>query len=77
MPADSCESPPALSAHGGHVESADLLMERGANIEEANGEGYSPIMEAAREGHEKMAALLLAHGQYSVGKSLLQFAKEP
>jgi ankyrin repeat protein len=63
MPADSFESPLTLAACGGHVELANLLLERGANIEEANDEGYTPLMEAAREGHEEMVALLLAHGE--------------
>ena len=35
---------------------------RGANIEEVNDEGYTPLMEAAREGHEEMVALLLSQG---------------
>ena len=34
----------------------------GANIEEVNDEGYTPLMEAAREGHEEMVALLLSQG---------------
>jgi ankyrin repeat protein len=42
---------------------ASLLIERGANLEEVNDEGYTPLMEAAREGHEEMVALLLAHGK--------------
>jgi len=63
MPTDSFESPLTLAACGGHVELANLLIERGANLEEANDEGYTPLMEAAREGHEEMCALLLAHGK--------------
>ena len=39
-----------------------LLFFRGANIEEVNDEGYTPLMEAAREGHEEMVALLLSQG---------------
>lgn len=50
MPTDSFESPLTLAACGGHVELAMLLLERGANIEEVNDEGYTPLMEAAREG---------------------------
>ena len=67
MPADSFESPLTLAACGGHVELALLLIERGANLEEVNDEGYTPLMEAAREGHEEMVALLLAHGKWVYG----------
>ena len=64
MPSDSYESPLTLAACGGHMELASLLLERKANVEEANDEGYTPLMEAAREGHEDMCALLLAHGSF-------------
>jgi ankyrin repeat protein len=47
---------------GGHVDLAMLLIERGANIEEVNDEGYTPLMEAAREGHDEMVSLLLTQG---------------
>ena len=39
MPADSFESPLTLAACGGHVELADLLIKRGAFLEEVNDEG--------------------------------------
>jgi FOG: Ankyrin repeat len=63
MPTDSFESPLTLAACGGHVDLALLLIERGANIEEVNDEGYTPLMEAAREGHEEMVCVLLQKGK--------------
>jgi hypothetical protein len=36
MPVDSFESPLTLAACGGHVELAQLLIDRGANIEEVH-----------------------------------------
>uniref|UniRef100_A0A803Y096 Uncharacterized protein n=1 Tax=Meleagris gallopavo TaxID=9103 RepID=A0A803Y096_MELGA len=57
MPADSFESPLTLAACGGHVELAALLIERGANLEEVNDEGYTPLMEAAGWGAEHLRAV--------------------
>ena len=45
MPADSFESPLTLAACGGHVELAQLLIERGAHLEEVNDEGYVPLLQ--------------------------------
>lgn len=75
MPTDSFESPLTLAACGGHVDLALLLIERGANIEEVNDEGYTPLMEAAREGHEEMVGVLLNKGMlkrfsYKIQKKL-------
>ena len=72
MPADSFECPLTLAACGGHVELAMLLLERGANIEEVNDEGYTPLMEASREGHEEMVALLLSQVNNTVNCILYQ-----
>lgn len=62
----------------GHVELAMLLLERGANIEEVNDEGYTPLMEAAREGHEEMVALLLSQVQIiaNLEKKMLMVMKK-
>ena len=62
MPADSFESPLTLAACGGHVELAMLLLERGANIEEVNDEGYTPLMEAASGGYVEVGRVLLDKG---------------
>jgi ankyrin repeat protein len=55
-----------------------LLLERGANIEEVNDEGYTPLMEAAREGHEEMVALLLSQVQIiaNLEKKMLMVMKK-
>jgi ankyrin repeat protein len=39
-----------------------LLCERGANLEEPNDEGYTPLMEASREGHMEVVEFLLDKG---------------
>ena len=62
MPMDSFESPLTLAACGGHYELAALLISRGADLEEVNDEGYTPLMEGAREGHEEVVKLLVEHG---------------
>ena len=51
-----------------------LLLERGANIEEVNDEGYTPLMEASREGHEEMVALLLSQGQSNTDQVTITLA---
>lgn len=62
MPEDSFESPLTLAASGGHTELAKLLLSSGANIDEANDEGYTPLMEAVREGHLPLVQFLLDEG---------------
>lgn len=62
MPEDSFESPLTLAASGGHTDLAKLLLSSGANIEEANDEGNTPLMEAVREGHLPLVQLLLEEG---------------
>ncbi|KAG5326936.1 4CL1 ligase, partial [Acromyrmex heyeri] len=46
------------------VNLAQLLIERGANIEDVNDDGYTPLMQAALENNEEMVALLEDLVQY-------------
>lgn len=39
-----------------------LLLDHGADVEEPNDEGYTPLMEASREGHKTVVELLLNRG---------------
>ncbi|KAA8564870.1 hypothetical protein EYC84_010641 [Monilinia fructicola] len=44
------------------ANSINLLLERGANIEEKNGYGYTALMSAAYEANEEIVSLLLSKG---------------
>jgi ankyrin repeat protein len=47
---------------GGHVELAELLLDRGGDISAADAWNYAPLHHAAYEGDAALVALLLAHG---------------
>jgi ankyrin repeat protein len=54
---------PLLSAAGtGCVDVARLLIERGANVNAKDHDGWTPLMKAAQAGHTEMVELLLEHG---------------
>lgn len=73
MPTDSFESPLTLATCGGHKELAALLIERGANLEEVNDEGYTSLMEAVREGDKDMVSLLVQHGKLCTHQLIIRF----
>jgi ankyrin repeat protein len=50
------------AARGGLIEAVDLLIERGAPLEEAGGDGFTPVLMAALEGHSSIVARLIAAG---------------
>ena len=66
--ADSCDwdsevSPLMQAAGEGHTDIAELLLERGAEVNAEDGCGnWTPLHYAAHAGNLKMARLLLAHG---------------
>lgn len=60
----SLDTPLSVAVFNGHVDFVLLLIEHGANIDEVNDEGYTPLMEAAREGYFDMVSTLLIKGTY-------------
>lgn len=50
-----------LACCKGYLEAVEFALKRGANIECAT-LGYTPLMEAALNGHEKVVKLLVDHG---------------
>jgi ankyrin repeat protein len=54
---------PLLSAAGsGCLDVAQLLIDRGANVNAKDGDGWTPLIKAAQAGHAEMVQLLLDHG---------------
>lgn len=55
-------TPLHYAAEAGNVESARLLLERGADLEAQDGDGHSPLHIAAIMSHPKMVEFLIARG---------------
>lgn len=47
---------------GGHEHVVRVLLQSGANVEDHNENGHTPLMEAASAGHVPVAKTLLGHG---------------
>lgn len=47
---------------GGHENVVRVLLDNGANVEDHNENGHTPLMEAASAGHVQVAKILLEHG---------------
>ncbi len=57
-----------IAALGDHVDMAEVLLERGADLNAANGAGMNPLHIAAAEGHVAMLRWLLVRGANAVAK---------
>ena len=51
-----------IAAGEGHKEIAELLIEKGADVNAKNERSWTPLHIAARSGHEEIADLLRKHG---------------
>jgi ankyrin repeat protein len=51
-----------LCGHHGRLKAAQLLVDRGADVNCRDAAGYTPLISAAANGHYKIVALLLAKG---------------
>ena len=58
-------SPLALAADCGYRDVVDALIERGAEVNNFDKDGYSPITWASQRGHQDIAHILQAHGAIS------------
>jgi len=47
---------------GGHLEVVEILLHAGANVEDHNENGHTPLMEAASAGYVNVAKVLLENG---------------
>ncbi len=54
------QTPLHLAASEGHVEVGSLLLSKGANVDEKDNAGLTPL--AASQGHVEMGSLLLSKG---------------
>ena len=50
------------AAHNNSLETAKLLIDRGAQVNRADHRGETPLDDAIKERHRKMQALLRRHG---------------
>ncbi|VDL59696.1 unnamed protein product [Hymenolepis diminuta] len=65
--------PPLFAAiYGNRVITAKFLIAKSADVETRNQGGYTPLMEAAKRGHEGMMRILLEAGADTNAKSRLE-----
>ena len=61
-PIPGAKTPLLYAAREGHVEVARLLLDAGANIEQADADGVTPLLAAVINEHAELAALLIDRG---------------
>ena len=67
-------TPLHIAAAGGGVEAVDVLIELGSAVSPLDASGNTPLDDALRQGHAKVAVLLEAKGAYS-GVSIRKLAQ--
>ncbi len=60
-------TPLALAASAGHLQTVELLLRHGADVNMPSGNGNTPLIYAIANGHIEIVELLLAHGTPILG----------
>ena len=55
-------TPLIIASSAGHMDIVQMLVEKGAKVNEVTDEGRSPLLYAASKGRENIASFLLSHG---------------
>lgn len=66
------ESLLALASRGGHVETVDYLVQKGALINSRSLYGWTPLHLVAGKGHADIMRVLLAHGAEADSRSAFE-----
>jgi uncharacterized protein len=61
-PIPGAMSPLLYAARDGRIESATLLLDRGASIDQTDANGITPLLSAISNNHPEMAQMLIARG---------------
>ncbi len=54
------------ACEGGHTEVAEMLLNSGGHIDDAENEGRTPIMKASRAGHTCTVRYLISKGKNQI-----------